>query len=125
MTHCQDFNFCFDENYCKICGGQCCRGESGYVFASREELLAIANFLEMDFDTFAKKFLRKVGYRYSFLEKPDRQTHGYACIFFDTTHEKCSIYPLRPKQCKTYPFWEKYKNQIQEVLNQCPATKTL
>ncbi|WP_408938899.1 YkgJ family cysteine cluster protein [Helicobacter sp. MIT 00-7814] len=29
------------------------------------------------------------------------------CIFFE--NGKCAIYPVRPKQCRDFPFWESHK----------------
>lgn len=125
MIQHKDFNFSFDSKYCSLCGGKCCRGESGYIFASKEEIMQVAKFLHISFEEFAQSYLKKVGYRYSFLEKPDLEMGGYACIFFDFSTNGCSIYPVRPKQCKSYPFWDRYKQQIQEVLDECPATRKL
>jgi Fe-S-cluster containining protein len=30
---------------------------------------------------------------------------GSACIFLDMETNHCQIYPVRPIQCSTYPFW--------------------
>ena len=27
------------------------------------------------------------------------------CIFLDGASRRCSIYPVRPAQCRTWPFW--------------------
>ena len=27
------------------------------------------------------------------------------CVFYDRT-EGCTVYPARPRQCRTWPFWE-------------------
>jgi Fe-S-cluster containining protein len=27
------------------------------------------------------------------------------CTFFDGQTRKCTIYPVRPAQCRTWPFW--------------------
>jgi Fe-S-cluster containining protein len=46
---------------------------------------------------------------------------NYACIFFDLDKKQCSIYEARPKQCRTFPFWEHFKTNIKEVIDECPA----
>lgn len=83
---------------CTECG-KCCYGFPGYVWLSPQEIIKIATFLQIDEQTFIKKFTKAVFRRLSLKEKGD----NYACIFFQDG--KCSIYPVRPKQCKTYPFW--------------------
>lgn len=84
---------------CTGCGA-CCTGSPGYVFLSIEEMEKIANFLDLSLDDFTKKYVRKVqGGRYSLIE--DRKT--YDCVFLKG--KRCQIYPVRPVQCSTYPFW--------------------
>jgi len=63
----------------------------------------MANYLKMTFDDFTRKYVRQIGTRYSLMEKPN-----YDCIFLtrDTPGKAgCSIYPVRPTQCRTWPFW--------------------
>ena len=48
---------------------------------------------------FSAKFVRRVGQRYSLIEKP-----GGDCIFWDKS-AGCTVYPARPVQCRTWPFW--------------------
>lgn len=102
----EGFGFCFDTDKCGVCGGKCCTGSEGYVFVKIDEMLEIAQGLGMEFGEFSSKFVRKVGYRFSLLEKPCGD--GLACVFY---HEgKCGIYANRPKQCRDFPFWENHKN---------------
>ncbi len=86
---------------CTQCG-HCCSGDPGYVWATKEEIRRIAAFLDRDDDWLSKKHLRRVGFRYSLTEKPDGD-----CIFLAREGDKvgCSIYPVRPLQCRTWPFW--------------------
>lgn len=101
----EGFGFSFDPDKCVVCGGKCCTGSEGYIFVKIDEMLDIAQMLGMEFEGFSSKFVRKVGYRFSFLEKPC--SDGVACVFY---HQgKCSIYAKRPKQCRDFPFWEGYK----------------
>ncbi|NOX37052.1 MAG: YkgJ family cysteine cluster protein [Calditrichaeota bacterium] len=45
-----------------------------------------------------------------------------ACIFFDG--QGCQIYPVRPLQCRTYPFWPEHLKSAYRwkmVARQCPG----
>lgn len=83
---------------CTGCG-QCCTGSPGHIFVSLEEIEKIAAHLQMTLNDFSKKYVRKVGERYSLLEKP----HSYDCMFLEG--KMCRIYPARPIQCQTFPYW--------------------
>jgi len=112
----EGFDFKFNADACKECEGNCCIGESGYIWVNPKEIENIANFLNMKKEDFINKYLIKVGYKYSIKEKPYK--NGYACIFFE---KGCKIYDVRPKQCRTFPFWEYFKNNIDELLKECPG----
>ena len=119
LTHPQ-YTFTFDANACEACGGHCCTGESGYIWAKYEEIEKMSDYLKLSIEDFATMYLKKVKHRYSLVEKklaPD----NYACVFFDNTIKQCTIYPVRPLQCRTFPFWETFKNDIDEVKKECPG----
>ncbi len=119
MSHAQ-YTYCFDPSACEACGGKCCRGESGYIWTKYQEIVDMAAYLEMTVEDFAVKYLRKVKHRYSLTEKQLGE-EDYACIFFDETKERCGIYPVRPSQCRTFPFWEQFKQNENEVREECPG----
>jgi Fe-S-cluster containining protein len=81
---------------CTQCG-HCCTGAPGYVWVTRAELADLAAFLGISEEVFARRYLRRVGRRYSLIEKA-----GGDCVFYD---DGCSVYPSRPRQCRTFPFW--------------------
>lgn len=83
---------------CTECG-QCCTGAPGYTWVSEEELIKIAEHLNMTVDECKKKYTRNVKGRLSLLER----AQTYDCIFL--SGKKCQIYPVRPTQCKTFPWW--------------------
>ena len=114
------YGYQFDPSACEACGGQCCTGESGYIWANYEEIEKMANFVNLSLEDFATMYLRKVKHRYSLVEKKLSE-ENYACIFFDETLKRCSIYPVRPRQCRTFPFWEQFKNNEDEVRKECPG----
>ena len=62
---------------CTRCGA-CCTGAPGYVWVSPEEIDRLAEFRGETVEQFAAKFVRRVGDRYSLIEKP-----GGDCIFWD------------------------------------------
>lgn len=82
--------------------GNCCSGPPGYVWVTREQVKAIAEFLGRSDGTLDKSQLRRVGLRHSLTEKP-----GGDCCFLNRAGDKatCSIYPVRPAQCRAWPFW--------------------
>lgn len=84
---------------CTECG-RCCAGPAeGFVWATDEELQAIARHLGMSEQAFRKKYVRRVGRRQSLVEEPKSKD----CIFLDG--KRCRIYAVRPTQCRTWPFW--------------------
>jgi len=86
---------------CTQCGN-CCSGDPGYVWATKEEIRRISEFLGRTDGWLDRKHLRRVGFRYSLTERPDGD-----CIFLTREGGKtgCSIYSVRPLQCRTWPFW--------------------
>jgi Fe-S-cluster containining protein len=83
---------------CTRCGA-CCTGAPGYVWVSIEEIEQLARFRGLPVKDFTSRFVRQVGEHYSLIERP-----GGDCIFWDAK-EGCTVYPARPVQCRTWPFW--------------------
>lgn len=117
------YNFGFRYGFCDECGGRCCTGESGYIWISEEEAVAVSVLLGMSIDEFADKYLFRASDKLSIKEK--EFADGHACIFFDENAKNCSIYEVRPAQCRTFPFWEYFKTHHEEALRECPALITL
>ncbi len=84
---------------CLECG-DCCR-TPGYVYINPDELKKISEFLKMSIPRFKKDYVVREGERIRFSE-------GYSdpCLFLEKG--RCSIYPVRPKQCTSFPFWLEY-----------------
>ena len=82
---------------CTKCG-RCCTGAPGSVWVTMKEIAVIAEFLDMDPEEFGHKYLRLVDNRLSLTERKN-----FDCVFLEG--KKCKIYPVRPKQCGTFPFW--------------------
>lgn len=85
---------------CTGCG-KCCCGAPGYVWVSIEEIERISYFLKISLDLMIRTYIRKVDNRYSLIEL---KKSNYACPFLQDG--RCTIYPVRPTQCKTFPWWE-------------------
>jgi len=115
----EGFSFAFNPKACETCEGNCCIGESGYVWVTPAEIKAIAAFLKMDETRFKKEHLRKMQYRYSLKERQIGES--YECEFFDKTKRGCTIYEVRPSQCRTFPFWDYFKSHVREVEEECPG----
>ena len=101
---------------CTGCG-DCCTGDPGYVWVGRKEIEALARLLGLSTNEFGKRYLRKVGSRYSLIEKPNGD-----CVFYD---RGCTVYPARPGQCRSFPFWSenlKSRKAWDEVAAECPGT---
>lgn len=84
---------------CTECG-KCCTGGPGYAWVTKDEIKAIAEYLGLSIKAFGKKYLRYINGRYALLEKSD----VFDCIFLKD--KRCQIYPVRPIQCRTYPWWK-------------------
>jgi Fe-S-cluster containining protein len=83
---------------CTRCGA-CCTGAPGYVWVSPGEIERLAEYRGESVERFSSTFVRQVGERYSLIEKP-----GGDCIFWEKS-AGCTVYPARPNQCQTWPFW--------------------
>ncbi len=106
---------------CTSCGN-CCTGSTGYVWVNQAEIDALAAHLEMTSAAFEKKYIRKIGIRRSLKELP---RSNYDCVFFDSDSRKCQVYEHRPRQCRTWPFWNSNIRTPQlweETCQVCPGS---
>ena len=85
---------------CTQCG-DCCTGAPGFVWVNAAEIAAFAKRFDMPVDEFEKKYVRRVGIRKSLVEYDNGD-----CVFFDTEKRCCTVYEDRPRQCRTWPFWQ-------------------
>lgn len=107
---------------CMQCG-RCCAGPgTGYIWVTRAEIKLIADFLKMTEAQLRRKYLKRVGLRTTIIEH--RSTRD--CIFLQKSsgRKSCVIYPVRPSQCRTWPFWPsnlKSPNTWNETAQKCPG----
>lgn len=118
------FNFAFDPNGCNSCNGNCCIGESGYIWINSNEIQVLALHLNLTVEDLKFRYLNKIAYKYS-IKEVQLAKNNYACCFFDLDKKQCSIYHARPNQCRTFPFWEYFKENEEEVYKECPAIKNI
>ena len=105
---------------CTACGN-CCksRGEYSHVYLREEEVTAIARHLEMDPVEFVRTQVRVEDGWISLLPGLSQ------CQFLDDAG-RCTVYPVRPVQCRTWPFWDINLNQktwTEEVNATCPGSR--
>ncbi|MEX0774968.1 MAG: YkgJ family cysteine cluster protein [Phycisphaeraceae bacterium] len=90
---------------CTQCGN-CCSGPPGYVWYDAAEEQAMADHLKLSIANFRQRYAIRHEGGWSLCEKLTPQ--GYDCIFLKRNGDGkglCSIYEVRPKQCRTWPFW--------------------
>jgi len=108
---------------CTQCSQCCYGGKYAYVRASAQEIENIIRFMRIDADEFETKYLVKLvdhGYGIRMKQSALAKTLGKQghCMLLSDEGE-CSVYSVRPTQCRTYPFWpeiliseEKWNNEI-------------
>ena len=111
-------SYFFDKGICFECTrcGACCTGEPGIIYVDEHEITQISEFLEISRDVFESRCLYPFQDSYSIREADDGR-----CIFFENG---CSIYPVRPVQCRTFPFWfqnMRSEKAWREVSFRCPG----
>ena len=104
--------------HCTQCGN-CCTGAPGAVWVSEDELQAIADHLNKSIGEIRLLHTRQVRGKLSL-----REFANGDCEFFDSKTRGCSIYPARPVQCRTWPFWNsnlESPETWQQTGRECPG----
>lgn len=120
----EGFPYAFEPSACDTCAGNCCIGESGYIWITIQEIDFLSKHLNISLEEVREKYLNKIGYKYS-IKEVKLAEDNYACAFFNLEKRQCSIYEARPMQCRTFPFWDYFKENTEEVYKECPAIKTI
>ena len=76
---------------------KCCE-VSGYVYLTENDLIRMAKHVGMT----PRAFERRYVYRTAHLRRL-RKPRGGQCHFL--TKEGCSVHPVKPVQCRLFPFW--------------------
>ena len=66
-----------------------------------EEIQALATAIGLEVADFVDRYTRRLGTRMSLIEYANGD-----CVFFNGQSRQCSLYDHRPRQCRTWPFWE-------------------
>lgn len=84
---------------CTQCGN-CCTGAPGVVWVNDEEIEQIAEHLDKPIGEIRLMHTRPYPGGVSLTEFANGD-----CTFLDPQTRRCTIYPVRPRQCRTWPFW--------------------
>ena len=103
---------------CTRCG-HCCGGGPGTIRVSDEEISDLAAHTHESIESFRVKYTRRIrGGDISLKEK-----RNLDCIFYDRS-EGCTVYAMRPRQCRTWPFWSSVVHSPEtweEASRTCPG----
>lgn len=103
---------------CTQCGN-CCTGGPGMVRVTDGEIAALSKRLGIAEAEFRERHTRPFRKDITILqEKPN-----FDCIFYDRARG-CTVYEDRPKQCRTWPFWDVIvvsPRTWQESAQSCPG----
>jgi Fe-S-cluster containining protein len=101
---------------CTACGA-CCTGEPGYVFVTSRDVERMAKHKGMSPEAFARLYVRRVGKRLSLKERRNGD-----CVMLE--NRKCSVYPVKPTPCSTFPFWPEIlesRDEWDATAERCPG----
>ena len=118
----QGFDFGFDPKACEQCNSRCCRGASGNIWVTRQDIQAICESLNINVIDGMDRYFKRVGNRFSIKEVVFGDE--YLCVFLEPG-QGCRIYGVRPLQCRSFPFWNHFRTRPEELLKQCPGIKML
>jgi len=70
---------------------------------TKPEIKLIADLLKITPEQLQQKYLKRVGLRRTIIERPTTKD----CVFLEEadSQKRCMIYPVRPSQCRIWPFW--------------------
>lgn len=103
---------------CTGCG-DCCTGAPGYVWVNGEEIRTLAEAVGLSLEVFEATYVRRIGARRSLIEYDNGD-----CVLFDGDQRRCVAYAARPRQCRTWPFWESTAGtpeDWEETCRNCPG----
>ena len=95
---------------------RCCT-QKGWVYLGVEDVPRLAAFLDMSASEFRRRFVYSTKHT-SRLRKP-RQGE---CPFLNA--EGCSVHPVKPMQCRVFPFWPELvedKKELEKTAQWCPG----
>lgn len=85
---------------CTGCGACCYGSRNAYVLVSAAQAEKIRHHLGLSSSWFRRRYLCRLGAGQQGIRL---EASGRCPFLLDAG--KCRIYPVRPIQCRTYPFW--------------------
>lgn len=102
---------------CTRCG-KCCRDRevATYVFLEEDDIRRLADFFDVSRSSIIRRYCVWDEDGYVFKKRPG------SCTFYDE-NQGCLVYPARPAQCRTWPFWPSNlrKENWEEAAEFCPG----
>lgn len=102
--------------------GNCCARPEGVVEVGPADIARIAKHLKVSEGAVRARYVARRGDR--LIDAP-----GGRCVFLaDGRETTCRIYPARPKQCRTWPFWPELLRSpetLREAMRLCPGIEPL
>ena len=101
---------------CTRCGN-CCHFPGGKVYLSKNRVQEISRYLNLLPEDLTQKYCKPERTKYVL-----KDGNGSGCCFLE--NDQCQIYPVRPFQCQTFPFWpENLKSQYRwkQLTSFCPG----
>jgi uncharacterized protein len=101
--------------------GNCCSIPGGVVRLEAADIQAIAAHMEMGDAAFRARYVAPGCDR--LVDGP-----GPACVFLrEGATTSCSIYPVRPEKCRTWPFWAELRDDpeaVRRAMSRCPGIES-
>ena len=99
------------------CGGCCTNHDDyAYVYLEGDDLGRLAEYLGMSRQAFSERFTEiDDGHSILTMDRPE-------CPFLNG--KRCGVYPARPTQCRTFPFWSdnlRTRSSWRKVREFCPG----
>lgn len=117
-----DFEFGFDPGACRACTGRCCSGASGRIWVNPQEIAEISRFLGIPEIDLIRNALQRIDNRLSIREVPAED--GFRCLFLEEGRPaRCAVYPARPRQCRSFPFWDLCRGRGDILSRECPGIR--
>jgi hypothetical protein len=102
--------------------GNCCARPEGVVRVGAQDVARIATHLGLSESAVRARYLAADGERL-------RDAPGGRCVFLVEGRETaCGIYPARPAQCRSWPFWPELLRSpeaLREAMRLCPGIEPL
>ncbi len=107
---------------CTRCGN-CCTGAPGFTWVSEDELDALAELTGLDRAAFERRYTRRVWRKGEERVSLIDVGRNHDCVFY-RAGVGCTVYEARPKQCRTWPFWQRNLASAEDwadVAGECPG----